>query len=379
MKLIIRENQRGFLFKNGKFMELLGPGKYFVLRKMQGAEAYGAPCGKLVEVVSCNGSLTSRYADGKTLLKNPAVAAAVTVLKVERGELGFRFCSGTLAGIYEAGEYAFWDIHGDTSFRKADITTPFVPDDFPRDLFNSIRSSLYTEAVVEERNVGLLFLDGKFEKILPAGKYYFWYGAKEVSVRTLPACVTQENIVGQEILTADKVSLRINCVCSYRFTDPVRAVTEVGDAVEQLHVAVQLALREFIGKLTLDEILSDKSGVSESLFQRLGERAPELFLEVREVAVKDVILPGEIREIMNTVLVAEKRAQASLIARREEVASTRSLLNTAKLMEENQTLYKLKEMEYLERIFENVTNLSLGGGEILSQLRSLLGEGRNGT
>ena len=94
-------------------------------------------------------------------------------------------------------------------------------------------------------------------------------------------------------------------------------------------------------------------------------------------SVDHIILPGEIRDIMNTVLVAEKRAQANVITRREEVASTRSLLNTAKLMEENQTLYKLKELEYAERIFKNVGNISLSGnGDILQQL-SLLLSGRN--
>ena len=76
---------------------------------------------------------------------------------------------------------------------------------------------------------------------------------------------------------------------------------------------------------------------------------------------------------MNGVLVAEKRAQANVITRREEVASTRSLLNTARLMDENKTLYKLKELEYIERISENVGSISLmGGGNILTQLTSVL-------
>ena len=89
--------------------------------------------------------------------------------------------------------------------------------------------------------------------------------------------------------------------------------------------------------------------------------------------IKDIILPGEIRDIMNTVLVAERKAQANVITRREEVASTRSLLNTAKLMEENKTLYKLKEMECLERICAQVGNIQVtGGGALLEQLKGLL-------
>ena len=85
---------------------------------------------------------------------------------------------------------------------------------------------------------------------------------------------------------------------------------------------------------------------------------------------------GEIRDIMNTVLIAEKRAQANVITRREEVASTRSLLNTAKLMEENPTLYRLKELEHIERICENVGNINLNGnGDVLSQLMGLMHPG----
>jgi len=76
---------------------------------------------------------------------------------------------------------------------------------------------------------------------------------------------------------------------------------------------------------------------------------------------------------MNTVLIAEKQAQANVIARREEVASTRSLLNTAKLMDENQTLYKLKELECLEKICDNVGSISVSGGtDLLAQLTQIL-------
>ena len=74
------------------------------------------------------------------------------------------------------------------------------------------------------------------------------------------------------------------------------------------------------------------------------------------------------------MLIAEKKAQANVITRREEVASTRSLLNTAKLMDENKTLYKLKEMECLERICTQVGNINVAGsGTLLEQLNNLMG------
>lgn len=182
-----------------------------------------------------------------------------------------------------------------------------------------------------------------------------------------------QKIVADRAFGESKVSLRINFVCNYRVTDYVKILTEIDDFAEQMHVAAQFALREYVGKYKLDEILENKAQMSEFVFAKLKAKEKELFVEITDAGVKDIILPGEIREIMNTVLVAEKRAQANVITRREEVASTRSLLNTAKLMDENQTLYKLKELEYVERICENVGNISLNGnGNILSQLTSIL-------
>ena len=113
--------------------------------------------------------------------------------------------------------------------------------------------------------------------------------------------------------------------------------------------------------------------MSQFIFEQLRAKENEFFVEIRDAGVKDIILPGEIREIMNTVLVAEKRAQANVITRREEVASTRSLLNTAKLMDENKTLYKLKELEFVERICENVGNINIGGNtDLLTLIGGLL-------
>jgi regulator of protease activity HflC (stomatin/prohibitin superfamily) len=147
----------------------------------------------------------------------------------------------------------------------------------------------------------------------------------------------------------------------------------VGNYTYQLYTLAQLALREYVGSHRLDEILENKQEMSEFVFARLREKQNSFFVEFSDADVKDIILPGEIRNIMNTVLVAEKRAQANVITRREEVASTRSLLNTAKLMEENATLYKLKELEYLERICENVGNINLNaGGDVLTQLANAL-------
>lgn len=360
-KVIINENQRGLLFKNGKYVKMLEAGKYF---------SYG---GKEIEVLNLDQPIISDKCTLDIILSDKMVANNVSVIEVADEELALHFVNGKFASVLRHGKYAFWSLIDKHEYKIVDISTPEVSADVPEYIFTKIPSIYYTKVEVLEYQKARLYFNQKFIKILDAGTYYFWKNGVKIDVGFVDTRLTQMDITGQEILTQDKVSLRINFVCNYRVTDYVKILTEIDDFAEQMHVAAQLALREYVGKYKLDEILENKTQMSEFVFAKLKEKEKELFVEITDAGVKDIILPGEIREIMNTVLVAEKRAQANVITRREEVASTRSLLNTAKLMDENQTLYKLKELEYVERICENVGNINLNGNtDVLSQLTGIL-------
>ena len=360
-KIIINENQRGFLFKNGKYVKMLTAGKYYV---------YG---GKEIETAELNQPIIPNMCALDTVLNDKAVANDASVIEVADEQLALHFVNGKFDSVLLRGKYAFWSVADKHEYKIVDISTPEVSADVPEYIFSKIPSIYYTKVEVLEYQKARLYFNQKFVKILDAGTYYFWKNGVRIDVDYVDTRLIQMDITGQEILTQDKVSLRINFVCNYRVTDYVKISTEIDDFSEQMHVAAQLALREYVGKYKLDEILENKVQMSEFVFEKLKAKEKELFVEITDAGVKDIILPGEIREIMNTVLVAEKRAQANVITRREEVASTRSLLNTAKLMDENQTLYKLKELEYVERICENVGNINLNGnGDVLSQLTGIL-------
>ena len=363
-KIIISENEKGLLFKNGKFVKLLDAGKYrlfgdSVVERRPMDELYG-------ELLPSGCSL-------ETLLRNKEIARQTTVVDVGEQEIALHFVDGKFAQALKKGKYAFWSVERKHEFQIVSIANPEAGDSVPGYLMEQMERCLYTKVTVASYQKARLYFNKHFEKVLEPGTYYFWKNGVEVDVGYVDTRLTQMNITGQEILTQDKVSLRINFVCSYRITDYVKVLTEIDDYAEQLHVTAQLAMREYVGKHKLDEILEGKDQGSEHIIARLKEKAPALFVEVLDGGVKDIILPGEIRDIMNTVLAAEKRAQASVITRREEVASTRSLLNTARLMEENQTLYRLKELEYIERICANVGNINLNGtGDMLAQLGDIL-------
>lgn len=135
---------------------------------------------------------------------------------------------------------------------------------------------------------------------------------------------------------------------------------------------IQLALREFVSSFSLDEILDQKLAIADAIRDSLISQFEKLGLKIFTCGIKEIVLNGEMKEIMNQVIVAEKKAQANIILRREETASTRSLLNTAKLMEDNHVLYKLKEMEFVEKISEKINSLSISGNpSALDQLKEL--------
>lgn len=363
-KIIINEKQKGFLFKNGKFVKLLNAGKYYL---------YG---GRTIEVSPLTGSVFSHSCTLETLLADPSVKNKVSVVEVADTEMAFHYVNGKLSAetpLLGRGKYAFWQIADTHTYQIVDTTEPMASRTVPSYVFKYVHPTCYTKIEVQDYEKAALYYDGRFTELLDSGVYYFWNNSVKVHAKTIDTRLQQMNIQGQEMLTLDKVALRINFVCHYRVSDCVKILTEIDDYKEHLHVAAQLAMRDYVGKYKLDEILENKDQMSQFVLDRLKQKENELYIDIYDAGVKDMILPGEIREIMNTVLIAEKRAQANVISRREEVASTRSLLNTAKLMDENRTLYKLKELEYIERICENVGNITLNGStDVLSQLTGIL-------
>jgi regulator of protease activity HflC (stomatin/prohibitin superfamily) len=226
---------------------------------------------------------------------------------------------------------------------------------------------------VDDGQAALMFVDGAFSRRLPSGTHHFWRNGRDISCSVYEMRVKQIDVSGQEILTSDKVSLRVNFISSYRITDPVAMNANLSGCEAQIYSAAQLALRELLGSMSFDEVLQNRNSIAGQVLSLLKKREKDLYVEFLSAGMKDIILPGEIRDIMNTVLVAEKKAQANVITRREEVASTRSLLNTARMMEENATLYKLKELEYLERICDRVDSIKVSNAAgLLEQLRSMI-------
>jgi len=205
---------------------------------------------------------------------------------------------------------------------------------------------------VEAGHAGLLFRNGRHEATLGPGAYALWKGVARARIAVVELREQVADIAGQEIMTADKVTLRMNAVVTFKVADPLRAVSAVDDYRQALYREAQLALRTIVGARTLEALLGEKDAVARDLDGALRSRVAELGLEVVSLGIRDVILPGEMKQLLNRVIEAQKAAEAALVTRREETAAMRSQANTARLFEQNPTLMRLRELETLEKVAE---------------------------
>ncbi len=307
------------------------------------------------------------------LLKDESLRDALIVVEVSDNEIALRFEHGNFKTVMLPGRYAYWKGVIDYSFIKVDLSKVEINEDISRETLKRPIMLPYVRGYsVASHEKGILFVDGKYKQILDRGEYFYWNNCIPIMVLKADMRTLQLELSGQEMLTKDKAALRVNFTAQYKVVDIEKALVENKDFEKQLHMLMQLALREFIGTLTLDELLEKKEAVAEYVLASVREKAVELGVKVGGSGIRDIILPGEVKDIMNQVLVAEKKAQANVVARREETASTRSLLNTAKLMEDNPMLFKLKEMEYTEKIAEKINSISLSGGnQVVDQLKAI--------
>ena len=120
-----------------------------------------------------------------------------------------------------------------------------------------------------------------------------------------------------------------------------------------------MVARRHVAGVTVDELLEKRRAARAAMLTELSSRGESLGVAIAGIDLKDVILPGEMKAIFNQVIAAQKRAAANVITRREETAATRSLANTARMLENNPTLLKLKELEALKEMASQIGELTV--------------------
>lgn len=364
----IRQYELGLRFKRGELKEVLGPGKARVsfLGRLAG-----------IESITVYDTLDTRFtpANLEALVRQPDLAARLEVVRLGDTERALVWREDRLKWILGPGLYAFWKAPVPIRVERFDVAASrrLVADRL--DVITSISGAdRFLGVARPDAGQAIVILEnGRTLDVVRDGVYAYWKVDGSTRQVTVDLREQVADVAGQEIMTRDKVTLRMNLVVTWQVVDPVRAVTAVQDVYGSVYREAQLALRAVVGTRTLDKLLADKDTVGTEVFDLLAAKAEALGAKVIGVGVRDVILPGDMKTILNQVITAQKEAEANVIRRREETAAARSQANTARLLAENPELARMRELEALAEVLKGTqANFVLGPSDIAGQVTSLL-------
>lgn len=363
-KLHIRKHEVGLWFRHGDFKTLLTPGMY-----RQFGRWFTHDRVDVIDRLQCK--FDHKLLDA--FIHEPALAEQLQVVDLKDDERALIWKDGRLGWVLGPGRHAFWNGPAKIAVETYNVndfvfTHPKIEAilDFPGSSrrFDGVR--------VEASEKVLLYRDGTLIAELGPGLHTYWKGAGQIERKIIDLREQVADVAGQEIMTADKLTLRMNLLVTYRVGNPRQAVESVADYAQTLYREAQLALREAVGTRKLDQLLADKDAVGNEVRGVLAQRAEAFGVEVRGAGLRDVILPGDMKAILNEVILAQKQAEANLIRRREETAAARSQANTAKLLADNPVLARMKELEALQDILKGAkTTFLFGQGDMLGQVSTL--------
>ncbi len=370
---VIAENQRGLLVRDGRLVRVLEPGlhRFWLWNSRRDR----------VEVTQASGACVSPLVDGIEKRHPELAEAHFAIVAPEQGSVAVVRLDGRAKLIVRGGDVArVWKVLDTVTVETIDVEA--TPKLTKRQLTEVMGATVYGQSVpapvqavtVAEAQSAIVLFDGELVETVGPGRYGYWQVGRKVTSLALDTRPSPLEVTAQEILTKDRVSIRVTLTSFVQVTDVEKAALGTPDYQGHVYKLVQFAVREAVAGRTLDELLNDRVKVDREIVEHVRRELGDIGVRVTELGIKDVILPGEMRELINRVVEAEKVAQANLIRRREETAATRSLLNTAKLMADNPVLMRLKELEALERVTEKIGRIDVvaGSGEGLEVLTNRL-------
>lgn len=375
-RVTVKKNERGLLLRNGDFERVLQPGTHWLFVGMDNLR---------VETFALEQAAFVHGLSDYLMAKEPEVVAAEFVrVDLSETQVGLRAENGVLVEVLApATRRLYWKGLVDVKVDVIDIDeTAELPAVLAARLTQTqMRQRGVTglagvlQVQVPEYGAGVLSIDGKVQTLLTPGSYAYWKFNRNVAVELVDLRLQAFEVSGQDILTKDKVGLRLNLSATWRYVDVLKAFTQLQKPADHLYRELQFGLRAAVGTRTLDELLENKTVIDEVVMAHVKARLAVYGIELDGAGVKDIVLPGEMKTILAQVVEAEKSAQANVIRRREETAATRSLLNTAKVMEGNPVALRMKELETLERVAERIDKISVFGGldQVLNGLVKLQG------
>ncbi len=215
---------------------------------------------------------------------------------------------------------------------------------------------------VYEYQKGLKYTKGRYAATLNAGQYWILSTfSTVVPVDVRPQFVT---IQGQDVLSADGVTLKVSLAAEFQVADSNVAINKNANFQNSLYLTLQMAVRQIVGTEKIDTLIENRVGFSSKLTELTSVKATEFGLKLISADIKDIMFPGEMKKAFAQVVKAQKDGQAALEKARGETAALRSLANAARMMGDNPNLLQLRALQAFADSGENTLVLGLPNGSI---------------
>jgi len=354
--LVVSDTQRGIERRNGRLVRWLEPGAHVV---------WFAGRHHTIELLD----LTQPVLPSSPELEAIVPAEAAERLAVGADELAIVWVDGVPVTSLAPGRWLLWQLRGQVTARV--YSTREVHTKIPVEVWHLVPDTHLLQVVVHPFERVVLHVDGQLHDVLAEGRWGIQQWHRKVGAVRLDLRETELLISGQDVMSKDKVSLRVNVLVRWRIVDAGQVVAGVTNVRDALYGAAQMEVRQLIAGARLDQLLEGRNEAAQGMLEAIAPKAEAWGIEVTGLDLKDLILPGEMKTILNQVIEAEKRAAANVITRREETAATRSLANTAKLLDANPTLLRLKELEAMKDLAGHVGELTVvaGADDLIGRMR----------
>lgn len=364
-KVVVQRSQLGLHFKDGELVRILRPGIHWIAPLFFTRQH--------VEVVNVEDPVL-RHVKSEAIARSGLVNGLGQVVRLAGRQRALVEVDGRYTDLLGPGLSVVWTHFADVKIEVLEITSPTLEHDRLGEIVQipGAGNHLDIQRIAPDQ-CGVLYHDGKLKGVLEPGLHVEWRNITPSVLTLVPRREVTEVLSGQEILTADKVSLRLNATVCYRIIDPVMVVSRLSSHQMHAHLKGQLALRQAVASRELETLLAERESLADELRGELAPRFSEYGMELVSVGVTDIILPGEMRALLNRVVEAKKAAESANITRREETAAIRMQANTARIFENNPMLMRLRELEALEKVSERANlTVVLGEGGLADRVVKLL-------
>ena len=213
-----------------------------------------------------------------------------------------------------------------------------------------------------EYQKGIKYSRGRFVGVLGPGQSWILPAFTSiVPVDVRPEFIT---IVGQDVLSADGVTLKVSLAAEFEIVDPNVAVNKNANFRSGLYLSLQMALREIVGSEKIDDLMQNRAAIGAKLMERCAAKAADFGVKLKLADVKDIMFPGEMKKAFSQVVKAQKDGQAALERARGETAALRNLANAARIMDDNPNLLQLRALQTFADSSNNTLVLGMPSGAV---------------